>query len=316
MEFLAKILEPEDNTLTRDDQRYDKNVLVDSEKGVSFIVFDDKVEESAKAIKLGEILKFESKELKGLKKEALNDELVDERRTIDLEKGMRGEKIYNEGVRYGAQAGLKSTLETFKMALKKMDMELRTIYNFESLMIGEGKVVPPVISMAKGLTSVNDDRREFSYVDTRYTINSQARFTNQPLTVYSYINLPEQKVKDPSTFNIPLDQIELTYWANGVYAGWVRGQRMAKNEISNNINKLNLDYLGMKRYEALEKQGIIRSPIVNKYEDTVTGESGSMDIGQTKLKLTKLPAFELNPDNWSIVPMLDKLELKLKEDND
>lgn len=307
-----------DDDLTRDKQRFEVKTLQTIDNGVSFVVFDDmhngKEDEN---LRMMDVLKFNSPSLLKIKEIALNDATVDERRKIDLEKGSRGEKIYNEAVRYGAQAGLKATFDNFYMAISKMETELSTVYNFESMLIGRGKVIPPVVTISKGVTGLNKDSREMSFVDTRYSIIEQAKFSDQPLTIHSYLTLPLQTVKEPSIYSSPLDDVELTYWANGVYAGWTRGAAMAKDELDSKIARLNRDFFGMKRYTILAEQGILKSPIVNSYENDVVGHGNSMDVGQIKLRITVLPQFELNSNNWNVLPLLDKLEInQITEKND
>lgn len=316
IESLSDLLPNDDNAVTATSQRIKHNSIKDDAGDIRFVVFDDAKKLVDNEIRLTYILNFSAPHLGKLKTKAEKDSLVLDRQEVDLDKKQRGEKIFNEGVRYGAQAGLKSTIDTFQSAIGQMDHALATVYDFNTVLIGEGKVVPPIISMAKHVTHVNETADEFSYVNTRYRIRSQAKFRHTPLSFHQYMLMPSQDVKPPSIYSIPLNEVELTYWANGVYAGWSRGKRLAEQEIDNAILKLKLDWIGMKRYEVLVKQNIIKAPLIRALDNDIEGGRESMDIGLRLLKITKLPEFELNSDLWDILPMLDKLELKLIEGND
>ena len=295
-------------SINADSQRKKHNTLVEVTDGFQFIVFDDAKPDEQAEIRLTHILNFEASHLAKLKSQALNNEMVIERQESDLNNARRGSKLFNEGVKYGAQAGLKSTIDTFESAVKKMGYSMGQIYNFNSVMIGEGNIHPPVISMSKHLTSVNEEQDEFSYINTRYETIQQAKFLETPVSFMSYLNLSNQEIDLPSIYSIPLNEVELTYWANGVYEGWKRGQKLAEQELDNAINRLKRDWLGIKRYEALVKQRIISEPIVRTSNNDIEGYQNGMDVGIKILKIRTLPEYEANASKWNVLPMIDQLE--------
>lgn len=310
------ILTSSESTITRDQVRYKNNNFVDVTDGTSFVVFDDERTKLNENFRFRDLLHFNSSSLEKLKSKALTDEKVLERQEKDVENSNRGTKIYNQAVKFGAQSGMKSGFDNFNNALKKMETHLKTVYNFDAMLIGEGKILPPIISLSNNLLSVDSENSELSFIHTRYVISQQAKFISNPISFYTYINLPFQDVDEPSIYSIPLNEIELTYWMNGFYEGWVRGQNMAQQLVDQKIFELNRDYIGMKRYHALRKQNLISSPIVDRFENDVYSESGVMDVGQIKLKLTKLPNFQIDTSRWKAIPMLDKLETKIILEHD
>ncbi len=302
--------ETQSEVVSADSQRVKHNSMVNSPDGFQFVVFDDERPDEQTEIRLTHILGFKAPHLITLQQDAKDNELVRERQQIDINNDRRGQKIFNEGVKYGAQAGLKSTIETFESAVEEMKFSLGEVWNFESVMIGEGKVHPPVISMSQNITSVNDERDEFSHISTRYETKKQARFEENPVSFLSYLTLSRQEIALPSIYSIPLDEVELTYWASGVYEGWKRGQKLAGRELDNAILKLRRDWLGIKRYEVLVKQNMISEPIVRRTGNEVEGYSDGMDLGIRILKIRSLPQFEKNTGKWNVLPMIDDLERK------
>ncbi len=316
IELISDTLADSDETVTATSQRIKHNNIKQQANEVRFVVFDDDEKAIDNEIRLTYILNFSAEHLAKLQEKAKRDPMVITRQENDLENNQRGEKIYNEGVRYGAQAGLKSTLDTFRSATSQMEHALSTVYDFNTVLLGEGQIVPPIIGMSKNVTEVNADATRLSNINTRYTIRSQAKIRTSPLTFHEYMQMPEQEVMPPSIFSIPLNDVELTYWAAGVYAGWARGKRLAEQEISNAILKLKLDWIGMKRYEVLVKQNIIRAPIIKSAENHLEGDSKSLNVGLRALEMTKLPEWEFNSDLWEVLPMLDQLEIKLIQEHD
>lgn len=301
--------------VSADSQRKKHDSIIESPEGSHFVVFDDVNPDEQTEIRLTRLLDFSDPHLVELKKQALKDELVAERAQIDINNNRRGSKLFNEGVKYGAQAGLKSTIDTFRESVTQLEYAMSQVYNFESVMIGEGKVFPPVITMRKGLTEISEDKKEHRYINTRYKPHQQAKFEETTRTFRSYLDVSEQEIKLPSIYSIPLNDVELTYWSNGVYEGWARGQKLGGQELDNAIAKLKRDWLGIKRYEALVLQGIMSPPVVREARNNVEGYSDGMDVGIKILKINALPEFEINPSNWNVLPRLDNLEAKMQKRN-
>lgn len=278
-------------------------------EGGSF-VFDDSESSSYfdESVGFNKVINFTMPELLALKTKALESSKVAERRDERIKKGVRSSLIFNEGVRYGAQYGYAHTLTRFKSFIGQSDSELRNIYNFGALMIADGMVVPPVISMTKDYVSVTDT--VYEHIDERYQTISQAKFARRAPTYHEYLTLPEAKVDPPSIYMIPLTPNELTYWANGVYQGWVRGRKMADHELSSKVRALHRDFFGMVRFHILHQYGAANNPVTTTVSEGVKSGSGGMDVGVTKIHLNKLSTFNPQSQLWKALPKIDKLERK------
>ncbi|CAH7378001.1 conserved hypothetical protein [Vibrio chagasii] len=283
------------------------------ERGV--FVFDDREDDKFFSESLGfeHIAAFSTPQLALLRYEAREDLKVVERREIAIEKGVRGTSIYNEGVRYGAQYGYSHTISQFNSLVSQSESELFRVYDFSSLMIGGGVVVPPVIVLSKDTVLVTENT--YTHKAESYDVHEDAYFSRTAPTFYDYLNLPPSDVREPSKYSIPLTDNELTHWANGVYEGWIRGRRMAHNEITSNINSLTRDFFGMVRYHVLLKYGIVDAPVVSRDEQAVISDGTGMDVGVTTLHLRKLQTFNPQSHLWKALPKIDKLEQKYLKDD-
>ena len=256
--------------------------------------------------KLNNILNFNTKDLLTIRELALGDKTVEHRRKTGVKKGFRGTEIYNEAVRYGAQSALSSTINDFVLGIRDRQTELRSIYDFQSLMLNNGTVAPPVVSMSKGVVNVSGDM--YQRIATKYKISEQARFVETPITFFSYFNFQDYEVAMPSKFDVPLTNNEMNYWRNGIYDGWVAGASQAALEIASSENRLNRDYLGMIRYRIMLLGNMVDKPSVSKNTRSTDVTTSTMDIGKVTLSMSDKIRFNPNDSLWQVLPMLDKLE--------
>ena len=256
--------------------------------------------------KLNSILNFSTPELLKIRSEAKSNEAVSKRRVIEIKKGVRGTEIYNEAVRYGAQVALASTINDFVLGINKRQSELRNIYDFQSLMLNNGTIAPPVVSISKGVVNVTGD--VYQRIATSYRVSAQAKFVGTPITFFDYFNFQDYEIVDPSKFDVPLTENEMNYWRNGVYDGWIAGTSQASMEIASSENRLNRDYLGMIRYRVMLLGNMIDKPHVSKNSRSTDVSPDAMDIGKVTLSMSDKIKF--NPDDsvWVVLPRLDKLE--------
>lgn len=254
------------------------------------------------------VINFKSESLKALLKSAKDDDKVIERRKIQLKKGSRENVVFNEAVRYGAQAALRSSIESFTDIVSKRKTELNAIYNFNNLMLYEGKVIPPVISLSENYYELSD--REMRRVSTRYIIRKQAEFARRAPHAISYFSFSDYPIKAPSKFSIPLTENEKTHWSSGAYQGWLAGLDQAKRVIDESISELNRDYLGMVRFHAMLKYNMINLPELERKDIDFSSDGSVADVGEVVFRIRNLPDFNSDISNWRAIPKIDKLELE------
>lgn len=296
--------------LSRDDQRRIIKSFNNDEAVRKYILADEIKSNNVTSedASLKGVLLFTTPSLTSMQQQALSREDVQERRKTQIEKQTRGNIIYNEAVRYGAQVALRNTLLEFQSHIRKESSSLEANYNFSNYMLHKNTIIPPIININQDGVTFSDDK--FSKFDFRYSITSQARFTDRVPNYRDYLTFQEYSVRDPSVFNIPLTQNELTYWMNGIFDGWKRGDVQAEIEIDNAISRLKLDFLGMVRYHMLRKKNMVSEPVVSKSTLGLSGDQKSIDIGVVNFVIDGAPVFELDMNNWTPLPMIDEVELK------
>ena len=257
--------------------------------------------------KLNKILNFSTDSLVGIRDSAKKSDTVKHRRDVEIKKGFRGTEIYNEAVRYGAQVALSSTINDFVKGVEKRQSELRNVYDFGSLMLSHGTVVPPVVSVSRDVVSSVGDK--YQRIAARYKIISQAKFVSTPITFLDYFNFQDYEVDSPSEYNVPLSDNEMNYWRNGVYDGWLAGSNQASVEIESAVNRLNRDYIGMVRYTIMLLSNMVSEPVVNKNSRSTDSTKDSLDVGKVTLNISSDMRFKADDELWVVLPRLDKLEM-------
>lgn len=293
------------DTLRREVKSFERD------ESIRKFVFSDEIgvnSYSDDEISLKGVLMFDTPSLTAIKQSALERDDVKKRRKLQLEKETRESILYNEAVRYGAQVALRNTLKQFSEYVDKESFSIEKIYPFKMFMLHKDTIIPPVINLTKDGIKVTD--KSFSKSDFNYKITSQARFSNRVPHFRDYLTFQDYPVRDPSVFNIPVTPNELTHWMNGIYDGWLRGERQAKIEIDNAITKLNLDILGMTRYHMLLKMKMVSEPSISRSTQGLSGDTNNIEVGVVNFVMDGEPVFELDMNNWEPLPMIDELELK------
>merc|ERR1712093_62208 len=149
---------------------------------------------------INNIINFRTRELNKIAEQ--NKNKTKEEVLTEEEQDIRSVSIYNEGVRYGAQAALYRVLNDFNDLVKRNESTLSEAINFQPLMLLEGKVQPPVI-----LESRNNFYKE-SQLSTRkikqsYKIEKQVEVRNSSKSFHEYLIVNPVKPKEISPVIFP-----------------------------------------------------------------------------------------------------------------
>ncbi|MGR5559503.1 type IV secretory system conjugative DNA transfer family protein [Vibrio fortis] len=299
-----------DELITNDSQRRAIGSFSPDETIRKFVLSDAVVSNGVDidGLTFGNAIRFEHDSLLSLKKKFVENTEVQERVEKQRESGNRGAILFNEGLTYGAQAALASTLMMFESGVFQKRHELLVNYDFDGLMLHGGTVLPPIINLYSGEKTVED--RLMKKVSARYELRQQAKFVTKSPTILDYLSFEKYPVKEPSPISIPYTKNETTHWAQGVIKGWKLGERQAYGLIDSAIAKLDRDRLGMLRYHEMRKRNMVSDIKVSKMQSSVAGTGTELIVGESQLMLTQLPRFILSGEDWTPIQKLDELEYK------
>jgi defect-in-organelle-trafficking protein DotC len=220
-------------------------------------------------------------------------------------KSLREDSVYNEAVKLGIQNALYKVLYDFKkVTLVSVGNEYRQIFNFEELMIANGKVKPPVILELGGGVE-KETILKLRSQDASYFVFAQAEVALRAPSYLDYLSFEPIKPQSPETLLMPINNKERTLWSRGAKEGWILGIRQANSIINEGLFSLARDYLGIQRFHMMNEAGIISMPAFEKMNIGTTTDGTNLNIGEETFKIAILPAFNAETQAWRALPRID-----------
>lgn len=210
--------------------------------------------------------------------------------------GLRYTALRDAALSLGARGGLAFRANQINRELAENSRYLERIFNFNSLML-DNMVLPPVLIEGRDTLDQNCDD-VLRLADRQFYILQQARFvTAAPYwRDYLWMNYLPPEVPDRSL--LPKDENEKKVWERYVAEGWQAGIDQANTIFAESLGRLKRDYEGMVRYRTLLAQNMVSAPFVARTELGITGGEGEMAVNDRILRITALPAFEMNGERW------------------
>jgi defect in organelle trafficking protein DotC len=196
----------------------------------------------------------------------------------------------------GAQSALAYRAKDIDDALVKQTRNLDAIFDFNALTL-EHNVLPPVL--VEGRHTLNmADTQTIRISDRTYKVAKQAQFITTPPNWRQYLWLDYKKPEYPHTSLLPNTPEERQVWCTYIEKGWANGVEQANTILEENIARIKEDFTGMILYRKLLSMNMVSPPYVSNTDLGVTGDSQEMRIDDRVLRITALPALNVNSDEW------------------
>lgn len=196
----------------------------------------------------------------------------------------------------GAQSGLAWRAKTIDDQLVKQTRNLDTIYDFNSLLL-EHNVLPPVL--LEGRNTLNlADTQTIRISDRTYKVAKQAHFVTTPPEWRQYLWMDYSKPDYPHVSLLPTTKEEREIWSAYVEKGWQNGVDQANTILEESIARIKEDFTGMILYRKLLAMNMVSPPYVSHTDLGVTGDGEEIHIDDRVLRITALPALNMNSDEW------------------
>jgi defect-in-organelle-trafficking protein DotC len=209
------------------------------------------------------------------------------------EGGIRQRTLEEAARGVGIRGGYADEARRINDALERQFApRLNRRFTFSSIMLREGTVVPPVVTLMTSVEETSGDSFLYTSVGA-YEIVKDARVAIKTPTWREYLTLP---VTDPSAPQglSPKTSAERDLWTKAVKEGWKRGIQEAREEFIASLDRLIRDYDGMVRYRDLQAQGILSAPSVTNrsigYRATADGRRAFVD--EKAIRITVMPKFK------------------------
>lgn len=208
----------------------------------------------------------------------------------------------------GAQGGLAWRAKVIDEHLIKESRRLDAIYDFNSLTL-EHNILPPVL--LEGRNTLNlADTQTIRVSDRTYKVAKQAHFVTTPPTWRQYLWLDYVKPEYPNYTLLPKTKVEKKIWCIYAAKGWRQGVDQANTILEENIARIKEDFSGMILYRKLLAMNMVTPPYVSHTDLGVTGDASEIHIDDRVLRITALPALNVNSNEWRAAVSKDENALE------
>jgi len=220
---------------------------------------------------------------------------------------LRLNSILNVAMQYGVESALYFRGKEFQSFLAENEAALMQSFNYEMLMLGNGKIKPAVIDKVD-YSLTNEDRRTQRKIKTQYKLVEQSELVQGPPShVDFFVNLNFRKPKAPNKYLIPVEPDEKETWRRGVELGWVEGIQQADQIIQHNTRSLLRNYLGSIRFHILLKMNVVTEPTAVETTIGTTASGNVLNVGESVYELVNLPNFNDKELEWNALPLIDDI---------
>lgn len=207
-----------------------------------------------------------------------------------------------------AQAGLASRAKLIDEDLTKQTRYLDSVFDFNSLVL-EHNILPPVL--VEGRNTLNlSDAQTIRISDRTYKVSKQARFITTPPNWRQYIWMDYKQPDYPNLTLLPKTKQERKLWAFYVARGWKNGIEQANVILEESVARIKEDFTGMVLYRKLLAMNMVSPPFVSHTDLGVTGDETEIHIDDRVLRITALPALNVNSNEWRAAIEKDEQSLE------
>lgn len=212
----------------------------------------------------------------------------------------------------GAQSGLAWRAKYIDDQLVKQTRNLDAIYDFNALVL-EHNVLPPVL--LEGRNTLNlADTQTIRVSDRTYKVSKQAHFITTAPDWRQYLWMDYKKPDYPHISLLPTTKEERQTWKIYVEKGWENGVEQANTILEESIARIKEDFTGMILYRKLLAMNMVSPPYVSNTELGVTGDGDEIHIDDRVLRITALPALNINSEEWRAAVAKDENALQQLKD--
>ena len=196
----------------------------------------------------------------------------------------------------GAQSGLAWRAKYIDDQLVKQTRNLDAIYDFNALVL-EHNVLPPVL--LEGRNTLNlADTQTIRISDRTYKVTKQAHFITTAPDWRQYLWMDYKPPEPPHISLLPNTKEERQIWVSCVEKGWNNGVEQANTILEESIARIKEDFTGMILYRKLLAMNMVSPPYVSNTDLGVTGDADEIHIDDRVLRITALPALNVNSSEW------------------
>lgn len=199
----------------------------------------------------------------------------------------------------GIQKAIRWRYEQINAVLEKRSDHLDKLFDFRPLLMQDDKLLPPVITEANDVFSLNS-LDEATASQTTFELKSDARIVTAPPSWRDYL-IHHFGVNDQLHAALqPKDAVERVIWLEGVRRGWEIGTKQADSLFEANLNRLVRDFRGIVRFHMLAEQRVVSMPTFAEGDLGIRVNGKHLDVGQRIFRITDHSKFNPSGD-WKVM---------------
>lgn len=243
------------------------------------------------------------------------DEIIESIREEQAKQG-RYQAILNTAMKFAMDSAFHYETRMFhKKLMEDYYHSMTQAFPFNSLMLSDGKIRPPLIEEIP-YTQTLEDRRTIRYIKKRFRIAEQSEVIIRPPTFLDeFGNLLTPRPKTPNIYMLPINDEELEYWQKGIMNGWIEGVKLAHQVIRSNTRLLARRSLGYIRFHVLADRKVISMPDSQNIQVGTNSRGDVVNIGESIFEIVQLPQLNDNDIDWVAIPQVDDIFDKLTEED-
>lgn len=229
--------------------------------------------------------------------ESLTQQLTAEVRPIEKTiVEVRLEQIREVATGVGARAAFARRSFEINQLLDKRAEQLDALYNFKPLMLG-GNTLPPVVVEQQN-TFVKGDAASARLIGRTYKIEQTPSIVSVQPSWRGYLMHRYPVPEMPHDSLLPKSDDELKMWQRWIKEGWKSGIEQADRVADSNMARLNRDFRGMILGRMLKEKGLLGDTVIASATTPVSGDSKTLFVEDTMLRITGMPEFNQNFKSW------------------
>lgn len=212
---------------------------------------------------------------------------------------IRGKAIEQAAESYGSQAGYCMGVHEWNNWAKAHSEVFDKAYDFASLLVDGGRVLPPVI-LEDTSSYLQKGRSLAITAQTTWHILHYAKIVSVAPVWQDYLIQSCAPPLKPNPVLIPKNSADRVAWREGIEKGWAAGMKAAKQGFSLNLHRMTRDYAGMLRFWLLQKKGVMSAPILSTGTVSMKVDGRTLSVGERIFRLTSNGQFQ-SPKQWNPV---------------
>jgi defect-in-organelle-trafficking protein DotC len=218
---------------------------------------------------------------------------------VSIFRNIRERAILQAAESFGSQAGYCAGVAQWNAWAHWHAKILNDAYDFSSLLVDGGRVLPPVI-LEDSDSYLQKGKDLAVTAQTTWHILRYGRIVSVAPTWRNYLLQTCASPLKPNPVLLPKTPEDRAAWKEGIQKGWEAGESAARKGFLLGLHRMTRDYAGMLRFWLLHKRGVMSAPLLSTGTVSTQVDGRTLSVGQRVFRLVGQGSFKM-PKEWKPV---------------